>query len=210
LDLIERVDARIHAPAVQAPGPADWPSVSAARDAYRHVRLTGHFLNDRETLVSATTELGIGYWVMTPLETDRGFVVLVNRGFVPPERSRPTSRIAGQIDGPTEVTGLLRLSEPGGGFLRANAPSAGLWYSRDVSAIAAAKALTEVAPYFVDADRNGAMRDGPVGGLTVVAFPNNHLVYALTWFALALMSIAGAASFARANRGNHLVEQTRT
>ena len=32
----------------------------------------------------------------------------------------------------------------------------------------------------------------PVGGLTVIAFRNNHLVYALTWFALALM-LAGAA-----------------
>jgi surfeit locus 1 family protein len=26
-----------------------------------------------------------------------------------------------------------------------------------------------------------------VGGLTVIAFPNNHLVYALTWFGLAAM-----------------------
>ncbi len=24
----------------------------------------------------------------------------------------------------------------------------------------------------------------PIGGLTVVAFPNNHLGYAITWFAL--------------------------
>ena len=31
----------------------------------------------------------------------------------------------------------------------------------------------------------------PIGGLTVIAFTNNHLQYALTWFGLALMVIAG-------------------
>ncbi|MGG6496881.1 UNVERIFIED_CONTAM: SURF1 family protein, partial [Bacteroidetes bacterium 56_B9] len=31
----------------------------------------------------------------------------------------------------------------------------------------------------------------PVGGLTVIVFPNNHAVYALTWFALAAMSAYG-------------------
>ena len=40
LDLIARVDARVHAPPVPAPGPADWPRVGPD-DAYRHVRLSG-------------------------------------------------------------------------------------------------------------------------------------------------------------------------
>ena len=35
-----------------------------------------------------------------------------------------------------------------------------------------------------------AAPDGPVGGLTVLRFSNNHLVYALTWFALAAMTVA--------------------
>lgn len=34
----------------------------------------------------------------------------------------------------------------------------------------------------------------PIGGLTVVTFRNSHLVYALTWYALAIMS-AGAIYF---------------
>ena len=32
--------------------------------------------------------------------------------------------------------------------------------------------------------------DSGVGGLTVLRFTNNHLVYALTWFALAAMTAA--------------------
>jgi surfeit locus 1 family protein len=81
------------------------------------------------------------------------------------------------------VTGLLRLTEPGGAFLLSIDAAANRWYSRDVAAIAAVQGVAPVAPYFIDADRIG---DGwPRGGMTMVRFPNNHLVYALTWFALA-------------------------
>ncbi len=45
-----------------------------------------------------------------------------------------------------------------------------------------------MAPYFIDADASGNGPGQPVGGLTVVAFHNNHLIYALTWFGLALLS----------------------
>ena len=92
------------------------------------------------------------------------------------------------------MTGLVRLSEPGGGFLRSNDPANDRWYSRDVAAIGSARGWTDVAPYFVDADASPAgqaVPGQPVGGLTVVTFRNEHLVYALTWLALAVMTGAG-------------------
>lgn len=198
LDLIAQVEARIHAePApLGALSPSDL-TYPTADLAYRRLRLEGHFLNDRETLVQAVTELGGGFWVLTPFVTEGGLTVLVNRGFVPPERRDPASRAAGQIEGPTQVIGLARLSEPGGGFLRNNDPAADRWYSRDVAAIARARQLTDVAPFFVDAAASEAPDGAPVGGLTVVRFTNNHLVYALTWLALALMSAGGAIWLAR-------------
>lgn len=194
LDLIERVDARIHASPVPAPGPEAWASVSAASDEYRRVGVTGRFLNDREALVQAVSDLGGGFWVMTPLVTDRGFTVLVNRGFVPPEKRDPATRADGQPQGEVTVAGLLRLTEPKGGFLRSNDPAAGRWYSRDVAAIAAANGLEQAAPYFIDVDGTRNPGGWPVGGLTVISFPNSHLGYALTWFALDLMLI-GAVLF---------------
>ena len=196
LDLISRVDRRIHAPPVAAPGPADWPKVGIG-DEYRRVRVTGRFENRRETLVQAVTEAGGGYWVMTPLRTDQGFTVLVNRGFVPPARRAADRRAAAQFSGEHVVTGLLRLSEPGGAFLRSNAPQEGRWYSRDVAAIAATRHLTQVAPYFIDADATRNPGGYPLGGLTVIHFPNNHLQYALTWFTLALMAVAAAVIVGR-------------
>ncbi|AZO05396.1 SURF1 family protein [Mesorhizobium sp. M2A.F.Ca.ET.043.02.1.1] len=186
LDLIARVDQRIHAPVVDAPGPATWADINAAGYKYRHVRLTGSFSGGANTLVQAVTELGGGYWVLTPMRDDRGFTVLVNRGFVPQERKAEFQQESGGPRSPTAIDGLLRISEPGGGFLRSNDPAANRWYSRDVAAIAKARGLTDVAPYFIDA---GASRadSWPRGGLSVVTFRNSHLVYALTWFALAAM-----------------------
>ncbi|MDB5653910.1 MAG: Surfeit locus 1 family protein, partial [Tardiphaga sp.] len=83
-------------------------------------------------------------------------------------------------------TGLLRVSEPKGGFLRSNDPAADRWFSRDVAAIAQKRGLAEVAPYFIDAAAVPGVAV-PVGGLTVISLPNNHLVYAITWFVLAAM-----------------------
>lgn len=198
LALIDRVEARIRAEPVPAPGPDEWPGLTAASAEYRRVRLTGRFAHDRATLVQALSERGAGFWVLVPLVTDRGFTVLVNRGFVPTEARERSARAAGEPEGEVTLTGLLRLSEPGGGFLRRNDPAADRWYSRDVAAIAAARGIdggaTKVAPYFVDADATPNPGGLPVGGLTVVAFHNSHLVYALTWYALALMT-AGALIF---------------
>ena len=197
LALIARVDQRVHAAPAPAPGPAAWSAVTADSDGYRHVTVTGRYENDRETFVQANTELGPGFWVLTPFATTRGFTLLVNRGFVPPEHRAPATRIDGQIAGETTVTGLLRVSEPGGALLRHNDPAAGRWYSRDVAAIAKARGLARIAPYFIDADRSALPADAPVGGLTVIHFRNAHLQYAITWFALALLSLAGAGLLLR-------------
>lgn len=178
-DLIARVDARIAADPVPAPGPAEWPDLTAGNAEYRRVSVAGTYAVDRDVLVQAVTGRGSGFWVMTPLATDAGWTILVNRGFVAWDRrdDRPLPA------GPQTVTGLLRLSQPDGAFLRANDPAGGRWYSRDTAAIAATLGLDDVAPYFIDAGPTGGGQ--PIGGLTVVAFRNNHLSYALTWFVLA-------------------------
>lgn len=201
LDLIKRIDTRIHADPVAAPAPDEWPQVGAARDEYRHVRLEGRFLPGRDTRVQALTALGPGFWVLSPFRQHDGSIVLVNRGYVPPEiKGRPDWKGEVSPSPATEVTGLLRLSETDGGFLRKNDPAGDRWYSRDVAAIAAARGLGGVAPFFVDAAPDVAMETWPRAGLTVTRFSNNHLGYALTWFALALLVAWGGWRLARDER----------
>jgi surfeit locus 1 family protein len=186
LALIASVDARAHAAPVAAPGPAEWSRLTAEGDAYRRVRVTGRFEHSKEAGVQAATGRGEGQWVMTPLQTDWGWTVLVNRGFLPAGLAGP-NRPGGRVT----VTGLLRVTEPGGAFLRSNDPHEDRWYSRDVAAIARARGIGTAAPYFIDADAVAGSHVVPVGGLTVIHFRNAHLAYAITWFVLAGMSIWG-------------------
>lgn len=197
-ELIAAVNERVGAPAILVPGPDEWSTLSAQAHAYRHVRVTGRFLAGRDTLVLAVSDLGSGYWVMSPIDTGR-FTLLVNRGFVPQDKAKS---VAPPPAGEVTVKGLLRMSEPGGGFLRANDPAGNRWYSRDVAAIAASRRLSNPAPYFIDADGSMNGAGAPVGGLTVVRFPDNHMVYALTWFALAAMCGWGAWRVRRPERGD--------
>jgi surfeit locus 1 family protein len=190
LDLIERVNAGVHAPPVAVPPAAEWPRLRPAAFEYRRVRASGVFLHERETLVDALTELGSGSWVITPLRTKEG-VIFVNRGFVPPDKRAPETRRTSQLQGPVTVTGLMRVTEPRGRFLRPNDPAANRWFSRDVAAIATARDLKQAAPFFIDADATPNPGGVPVGGLTVIQFRNTHLIYALTWFGLAALSVAG-------------------
>ena len=180
LALIAHTERQLKAAPVPTPGPRDWPT-TGADDVYRPVLATGHYRAGSDTFVQAVTALGGGFWVLTPFDDDRGFAVLVNRGFVPAERRGSVAPSPSR----QTIRGLLRLSEPEGGFLRSNDPAGDRWYSRDVAAIASAKRLGRIAPYFVDA--SGPASDWPRGGLTVVHFRNSHLVYALTWFGLALL-----------------------
>jgi surfeit locus 1 family protein len=217
LDLIERVSARIQAPPNALPPPDQWPLLNATNHEYLAVRLQGQWLANKTVLTQATTALGAGYWVLTPLQTTAGVQVLVNRGFVPQDQraqwQAPQASDAATTDEPpATVVGLLRLSEPGGGFLRHNDPAQQRWHSRDVAAIAQAQQLSQAAPFFVDAglpSRQGLTAADlpadmagpwPRPGLTVVRFPNSHLVYALTWFGLALMVVGAAVVVARYER----------
>ena len=189
--LIASVAERTTRAPVEAPRAAEWPGLDRDALEYRHVEVTGRF--DHSAEVTVFTDLpdpkgkagGLGYWVMTPLIRDDGSTVLINRGFVPQARRAPASRAEGQVEGPVTVAGLARWSEGRNTFTPADDAAKGDWYTRDVAAIAAAKGLKQVAPFFIDAEAN-APGGLPQGGETRLVFPNRHFEYALTWYGLAL------------------------
>ncbi|MEM6303896.1 MAG: SURF1 family protein [Pseudomonadota bacterium] len=189
-DLIAAVDARAFGP------PQALPRDFRAEDhAYLRARVEGTPM-DAELRVKALTELGPGDWVMSPLETRYG-ILWVNRGFVPSLEPSTLTPL------PTQITGLLRPSEPEGTLLESNDPEAGRWVSRDTLAMSEAVGLGETLDYFIDADHTDAEDDWPRGGMTIITFRNTHLTYALTWYAMAalLLGAVVAVSWPR-NRSN--------
>ncbi len=203
--LIAQVDSRIHAAPIPAPGPSAWPSLDLAEADFTPVTVKGTFLTDKEALLYATLSEpkgpigGVGWSVFVPLRTEEGWIVYVNRGFVPDERRDPKTRAEGQPTGPVSVTGLLRRPERpmhlfGDGMSRDNQ-----WFAREPVLFARGVGLPagEVAPYSIDADATPNPGGLPQGGETNIVFPNNHLQYVITWFGLALALVGVFIAYAR-------------
>jgi surfeit locus 1 family protein len=203
--LVAQVAARLSAPPIPAPGPAEWPRLDLAALGYQPVTVSGEFFADKEAYVVHTLTApkgrygGVGYLVMTPLLTQGGWTVYVNRGFVPADRRYPSQRPEGVVEGSTTVTGLLRVPSRRQWFMPGDAVPDKAWFSRDPQLYAAAYGApsAEVAPYIIDAIFDSSLPGGlPQGGETIVEFPNNHLGYAITWFGLAIAALAIFAAFA--------------
>lgn len=214
LDLIERVDQRVHAAPVALSPASAWPGITADSHEYLPVSATGRWLPGKTVLTQAVTALGSGFWVVSALEQGDGTQVLVNRGFIPQDQRAEWASKTDSSAEPVTVQGLVRMTEPKGGFLRRNEPAEQRWFSRDVAAIAQALQLPRAAPFFIDAGlpqrgvanptaeavevagtaATAAGTTWPRAGLTTIRFPNSHAVYALTWYGLALM-VLGAGWF---------------
>jgi surfeit locus 1 family protein len=188
--------------AVTAP-PTELPSALGAAQAleYHRVSVVGHFLNDRELFLGATSDDGHpGYQIITPLALSGDRILLVDRGFVPEGRRDPSSRAPGQLGGDVTVTGLLRIAPVGRPhwFVPDNNPGRNYWFYVDIPAMAeAARLAGAVLPFYVDADATANPGGLPVGGQTRIELPNNHLQYAVTWYLLAAGLIVVYAVFIR-------------
>jgi len=119
---------------------------------FRRARFTGIFQADR------AVKIGLQGRIVTPLALADGSTVLVES--------------AAPLSGPGTVEGYLRASEQGGGFIPANNPAKGEWYTADIPALAAALGLERARPFRL------------VIGMPP-ALPNDHLQYAVTWYSLA-------------------------
>jgi surfeit locus 1 family protein len=196
--LIATVSERFAAPATALPPPSDWAHLDPADDEFRRVRVSAEFRNDKAALVFTTGsslragEQGPGYWVFTPARFSGG-IVMVNRGFVPEGRQDPASLHAGELAGRLDIVGVMRWPERPGLFTPDEEPAKNLFFARDSTAIAAAKDIGPVAPFYIELESPAAPGGFPVAGALQPSFPNNHLGYAVTWFGLAAVL---AASFA--------------
>jgi surfeit locus 1 family protein len=190
--LIATLSARLSARPVTLPPAVRWPALMQADDEFRRVNFSADFAPGQEALVYATGSAlradvkEPGYWIFAPARLAGGGTVIVNRGFVPADRKTPESRPDSAAGDIVDVTGLMRWPEHRGMFTPGDDARGNVWYARDPAAIAAAKGWGEVAPFYIDMEApqraGGLPRVAPI---TTIRLSNNHLQYALTWFALA-------------------------
>lgn len=184
-DLIAERGAALAAPPIDVPATAE-----AARNLEFHrVRASGVFLHERElTVHGIERQRGTaGYLVVTPLRLENGRVVLVERGWVPIDQRDPAARPDGNPKGPVTVEALVRLAPPGkpGWFIPENDAARHEWFYIDLAAMAGAAGIPEALPFYLEAGPAPNPGGLPVGGQAATDLPNDHLQYALTWYALA-------------------------
>lgn len=164
---------------------------------YRKVTATGRYINNKERHFFATWRGQTGYYIYTPLELADGRTLFVNRGFVPFENKEPEMRMQGQLTDQQTVTGLARAKLPGkpSWVVPDNDIAKNIFYWKDLDVMAESVGLDKagVIPFFVDADSTPNPAGLPIGGVTQVDLPNDHLQYAFTWYGLAAVLVVVVA-----------------
>ncbi len=155
---------------------------------YRRVKLTGYFIPEATLYVGGRFLDGqSGYYVMTPLKLDDGRYVLVNRGFIPLELHNTFESFKNN-DTLFTVEGLIRLGRHKRLFSPENHPEKNIWFWDDFPAMEKATGL-KLLPAIVEATRTSMVEQYPIPSKGKITMRNDHLGYAITWFALAIVSI---------------------
>ncbi|MDH3475124.1 MAG: SURF1 family protein [Rhodospirillales bacterium] len=156
---------------------------------FTRVRVTGRFLHDRELqLANRTYRKSVGIHVVTPLVLEDGRTLLVDRGWVPMDRRDPARRPEGQVEGPVTLEAMLRRGGwRGSAWLRPdNDPAGNTWLWLDLPAMAEAAGLEgAVTVLYLQAGPAANPGGLPKGGYGAANLRNDHLGYAVTWYALA-------------------------
>lgn len=202
--LIAELDSRVHSAPISL---VEMERLLAAGEDvdYRPMQVTGRFDNGRERHFLATWNGESGFYIYTPLTLEDGRSLFVNRGFVPYGNKEPETRVLGQLTDVVTVTGLARarLSEKPSFIVPENDIAKNVFYWKDLDAMAASTGLEakRVVPFFFDADKTPNPSGFPIGGVTLIDLPNNHLQYVVTWYGLALaLAAIAVVSWRKARR----------
>jgi surfeit locus 1 family protein len=169
------------------PVPLPPPGTDLAPFEFRRVAVTGSFDHAHEFYLAARSQNGnIGYWIVTPLKTDAGETVLIERGWVPENKKLPETRAQGQVAGTVTLNGFVRLPQVKTFFQPENEPQKNVWFYLSPAEMAQAAGIPARTDLYLDADLAPNPGGFPIGGQTRVNLPNDHLQYAITWALLAL------------------------
>ena len=165
---------------------------------YVPITVSGSYQHEGEQQLLATYNGQSGWHLYTPLVTRDGQTIIVNRGFVPFDLKAAADRSWPRLEEPVTIIGLARnpLSAKPGWLVPENDPGGNTWYWKDFQTMSETMGLDQsnLVPFFVDVQTaNPEQSPGPIGGVTRIELPNNHLQYAVTWFGLAAVLVVTAS-----------------
>lgn len=169
--VLAQIETMIHAAPVALPA-----APSEAGDEYRAVIVEGAFTGEFVELLAGQKGTSPGVRIIEAFATEDGRRILVDRGFL-----EDAARTAPRIGGAAQVTGNLLWPDDSDSFTPPPDPKTGLWFARDLPAMAA-KLGTEPLLVVASAPTGDGIAPVPVDTSTI---PNDHWGYAIQWFSLA-------------------------
>ena len=209
--LIAALTERLAADPVPLPPPSGWNKLTPAKDEFRRVRFTASYAGGPDAMVFSSGSAirddvsGPGTWAFMPARLPGGRIVVVNAGFLPNPMQdgsvldRAVSPLrTGQ---PVELTGYIRFPRQAGMLTPAASPAKRLWFTRDQLEMSRLLGWGEVAPFYIDLEQPVPPSGIPSPGPLHVHLKDDHMQYAITWFALAAAVLIAFLAWWRGKRG---------
>lgn len=169
--ILADITARIAAAPVALPATPD-----PEADRYLPVTVTGRFTGQTLRVLVSRKEIGAGVRIIEAFQTKDGRRVLVDRGFLPDADKNRALTVTNAT-----VTGNLHWPQETDSFTPPPDLKTGLWYARDV--VAMARALETEPTFLVAREPTGdGIEAMPVD---TSGIPNDHWGYAVQWFSMA-------------------------
>jgi surfeit locus 1 family protein len=197
--LIAALTERLAAAPVPLPPAATWNSLDATKDEFRRVHFRAAFDARSDAMVYSSGSAvrddisGPGTWAFVPTRLPGGEIVVVNAGFVQntmQDRAQQDRAVAHLGAGEaTDLVGYIRFPESAGILTPSANVEKRLWFARDHLAMAHVLGWSNggktVAPFYIDLEQPLPAGGIPKPGPLQVHLKDDHLQYAITWFALA-------------------------
>jgi cytochrome oxidase assembly protein ShyY1 len=197
--LIAVLTERLAAEPVPLPPQSEWARLTAEKDEFRRVRFKATYGAAPDAMVYSSGSTirddvsGPGTWSFVPARLESGEIVAMNAGFVQntmQDRAQQDRAVTRLVTGAAaDLIGYIRFPESAGLLTPSANVEKRLWFARDLPAMAQAHGWGNggktVAPFYIDLEEPVPPSGIPKPGPLHVHLKDDHLQYAITWFALA-------------------------
>jgi surfeit locus 1 family protein len=197
--LIAALTERLAAEPVPLPPPLEWSTLTAERDEFRRVRFRASYGSGADAMVYSSGSAvrddvsGPGTWAFIPARLEGGEIIVINAGFVQntmQDRAQQDRVVTRLVTGEAaDLIGYIRFPERAGLLTPSANTEKRLWFTRDQLAMAQALGWGNggktIAPFYIDLEQPVPPSGLPKPGPLHVHLKDDHLQYAVTWFALA-------------------------